>query len=687
MYTNPLLESSLTISDSNFAGKLANSELSTLLLSRSSLDLAVPQSLHPLSPARLAAQTAPSSPTNLILDFDGGNFSPTFDFEGGGGLLQISRDGPRSFYGVPNNAETKKPAFGVTFDAFSGFSKSSNPISPSEREEQILQILAGVREDFARFNVNVIWDDRGVSSEFYSDRATVVGITDSDSSILKAGTNLLGKASGGDTGKTSNGNIPDTALVFASTIRNNRLDTSARIREAINTISHEAGHTFGLQHPDSRDVTKGINLDLSLREVMGTGETDTQPDTDLDSEFRTEQLQRQNGGIYDDVGRLNQTLGSSAPAPDDLVSNQTLPSDSTRVPSFDFIPVDSFRSVNDFLPSDYTKIDFAGDRDAYKFNVSTSGALNKGKYTIRVTSSAFTPVFTVWDDNGDFMDVCNSGKYTSTFVPGRNYFVVVGTLADRAKDFSETDGVTKLPGNLPDGQTGAYTLEIGNSAPIAVDEQFTVVENSSVFGDILANDSDPDGNPIRIAIPGKVSHGILTLKGSSFTYTPEPDFFGTDSFRYIITDELANSREATVFFTVTEAPLINLIGTPGRDVLVGTNGRDRIIGLQSGDILTGGKGRDLFVFQNINEGGDRITDFTPGKDKIDFSGLLKSINYTGSDPIADSIISFSQASDKLSVIQVDPDGPKLPGFRVVPFILLDNVTIADLSNPDNFIFA
>jgi Ca2+-binding RTX toxin-like protein len=73
-------------------------------------------------------------------------------------------------------------------------------------------------------------------------------------------------------------------------------------------------------------------------------------------------------------------------------------------------------------------------------------------------------------------------------------------------------------------------------------------------------------------------------------------------------------------------PPINVInGTSGRDTLTGTNNRDRIIGGLGGDILTGGSGKDEFVYTNIREGGDRITDFTPGSDKIVFTQLLDSL--------------------------------------------------------------
>jgi hypothetical protein len=69
-----------------------------------------------------------------------------------------------------------------------------------------------------------------------------------------------------------------------------------------------------------------------------------------------------------------------------------------------------------------------------------------------------------------------------------------------------------------------------------------------------------------------------------------------------------------------------LHGGIGDDVLIGGRGNDTLIGGPGRDRLTGGAGADVFVFTNVRKigngaGSDRITDFQPGIDKIDFAGL------------------------------------------------------------------
>lgn len=68
-----------------------------------------------------------------------------------------------------------------------------------------------------------------------------------------------------------------------------------------------------------------------------------------------------------------------------------------------------------------------------------------------------------------------------------------------------------------------------------------------------------------------------------------------------------------------------LYGGRGADTLSGGDGADLIVGGQEGDLLTGGAGADVFRF-GYAEGGhgaraDRIADFAPGVDKIDFGEM------------------------------------------------------------------
>ncbi len=68
---------------------------------------------------------------------------------------------------------------------------------------------------------------------------------------------------------------------------------------------------------------------------------------------------------------------------------------------------------------------------------------------------------------------------------------------------------------------------------------------------VLANDLDPQGLPLTAVLVDDVTDGTLTLNGDgSFIYTPDADWYGTDSFTYLASNGTEDSSEATVAITV-----------------------------------------------------------------------------------------------------------------------------------------
>ena len=61
---------------------------------------------------------------------------------------------------------------------------------------------------------------------------------------------------------------------------------------------------------------------------------------------------------------------------------------------------------------------------------------------------------------------------------------------------------------------------------------------------MLANDSDPDGDPLTAVLVTGPAHGTLTLNANgSFTYTPTANYTGPDSFIYRASDGANQSAE------------------------------------------------------------------------------------------------------------------------------------------------
>ncbi len=97
-----------------------------------------------------------------------------------------------------------------------------------------------------------------------------------------------------------------------------------------------------------------------------------------------------------------------------------------------------------------------------------------------------------------------------------------------------------------------------NSPPSGVDDVFAVEEDDSlivsVTAGVLINDTDPDGDQLEVILAADVSSGQLHLNSDgSFTYVPDANFSGSDSFSYKARDHHgAVSSEVAVAISITE---------------------------------------------------------------------------------------------------------------------------------------
>jgi len=96
-----------------------------------------------------------------------------------------------------------------------------------------------------------------------------------------------------------------------------------------------------------------------------------------------------------------------------------------------------------------------------------------------------------------------------------------------------------------------------NDLPVAVGEDYVTAEDTLLSVELpglLENDIDVDGDALTTIRMANPRHGILVLyEDGGFTYTPDADYYGPDSFSYKAFDGVANSNTATVNLTVTPA--------------------------------------------------------------------------------------------------------------------------------------
>ncbi|MGB0322823.1 MAG: Ig-like domain-containing protein, partial [Luminiphilus sp.] len=162
------------------------------------------------------------------------------------------------------------------------------------------------------------------------------------------------------------------------------------------------------------------------------------------------------------------------------------------------------------------------------------------------------------DADGDLLTIIDAQAGNGTVVINSD-----GTVTYTPNtDFVGTDTVTYT---VSDGNGGSDTAQftvtvVGvNTPPTISDQNFTVDENGSVTGQVVA--SDADGDSLSFNVLQGVSSGQLTFgAGGNFTYTPNAGFVGSDSLLVEVSDGQGGTAQATISFTVNnvnDAPVAN----------------------------------------------------------------------------------------------------------------------------------
>ena len=124
-------------------------------------------------------------------------------------------------------------------------------------------------------------------------------------------------------------------------------------------------------------------------------------------------------------------------------------------------------------------------------------------------------------------------------------------------DFNGIDTFTYVANNSHLNSTQAtvnITVNPVNDIPIASNDSYSVNEDNILTianPGILLNDTDSDGNALTTSLVTNVIHGILLLNSNGgFSYTPNINFNGMDSFSYNASDGSTKSNTATVAIKV-----------------------------------------------------------------------------------------------------------------------------------------
>lgn len=126
-------------------------------------------------------------------------------------------------------------------------------------------------------------------------------------------------------------------------------------------------------------------------------------------------------------------------------------------------------------------------------------------------------------------------------------------------------GIQQVTYSVSDGQGGTATALLSiavqsvNSAPVAVNDDFFMLEDGLLNGSVATNDSDVETSSLNYTVFSTTQNGTLVMQSNgSFVYAPVANFNGIDTFRYIASDaEATDTALVTIYInSVNDLPTI-----------------------------------------------------------------------------------------------------------------------------------
>nr|WP_319399486.1 Calx-beta domain-containing protein [uncultured Carboxylicivirga sp.] len=188
--------------------------------------------------------------------------------------------------------------------------------------------------------------------------------------------------------------------------------------------------------------------------------------------------------------------------------------------------------------------------------VSTEDVISGSDANITIISAEQDVIYTVYDSDNNAVA---SGSNSTT---GDNLILTIGS----------SDLVSGLNNFRIEGDNGNCTVELVNDANINVNQvpivssfSITTNEDTPYHGNVLDGATDDDGGVMAASLKtgGDPQYGVVTINSNgSFTYTPNENYNGTDSFTFEVCDNQSPnacvSADVTVNVTAqNDAPIIS----------------------------------------------------------------------------------------------------------------------------------
>lgn len=321
-----------------------------------------------------------------------------------------------------------------------------------------------------------------------------------------------------------------------------------------------------------------------------------------------------------------------------------------------YTPVAGFTGTDSFT---YVITDPAGNQSTATVTVTVGGAGTNTPPTAvddTVTTTATTPVAidvlsNDTDANGDALSIASFNQGTNGKVTQVGNNLVYTAVAG----FTGTDTFTYLvkdtAGN-PSTATVTVTVTAANpNVPTPANDSATTTAGTPVTVDVLANDTDPNGDTLTIADFGDGANGKVTQVGGKLVYTPVAGFTGTDTFTYTVTDPAGNRNTATVTVTVNPGSTSPNAPVAGDETATTTTGTPVTVAVLANDSDADGDTLSISGYDRSTGKGGTVTQ---DGDKLVYTPAA---GFTGEDSFTYTVSDGKGGSDTATVyVLVTPVG-------------------------------
>jgi len=175
---------------------------------------------------------------------------------------------------------------------------------------------------------------------------------------------------------------------------------------------------------------------------------------------------------------------------------------------------------------------------------------------------AFKDIFV--DEDGDDLNITATVTgYIEDLKGAKSYGLKdVAWIISKPNPKEDETGKATFTAKDASGKEVSYVVNISltdrDNPPVAADDAYEAVEDSVLTvgssKGLLANDKDADNDPFKMVTFTQPENGtvVVTLGTGAFTYTPNANFHGVDTFTYTISDT-AGVETSTATVTITVA--------------------------------------------------------------------------------------------------------------------------------------